>query len=455
MAEHFDLAIVGGGPAGQAAAIALQGLDLSIAVIDEQAQPGGQILRQPPAQFAVRLWLPGRAYDRLKAQTEHFGRLDRVSWLGRHTVIEIARDGAHFALLTENALGVRAITADRVLIAAGCQDLAVPLAGWTLPGVYTAGAIQAFVKSQQYVPGERIVLAGTHPLQLLIAAQIVAAGGTVAEVLFAQPISAMFRAVLTKPLVGLRGSGNMLAAAAALRILRRAGVPVSFGSALQRIEGESRVTHVILASGRRIACDTVGLNYGFVPQSLLPRMMGAKVRPAGAAGGFAAVHDEWMRSSLPGLYVAGETTGVAGAPASQAEGELAGVGIGLDAGWIDMAEAGRQTRRARSRHRHLQAFARLLDTVANPLPWFPVPEDDTIICRCEDVDYATLAAQSGGGSANAVKLITRCGMGPCQGRNCEPSLLRMLDDRGLTSDPGFTQRFPARPIPVSELADPG
>lgn len=454
MSEHFDLAIIGGGPAGQAAAIALDGLGVNIAVIDEQARPGGQILRQPPALFQIQRWLPGRDYDWLKAQADRFGQLETVSWLGRHTVMEIARDGRRFAILTENATGVRPLLADRVLIAAGCQDLAVPLPGWTLPGVYAAGAIQAFVKSQQFLPGQRIVFVGTHPLQLLIAAQIVQAGGMVAAVLFAQSMAAMIGAISSKPAVVLRHSRTMLAAAGALRILRSAGVPVSFGAALDRIEGEGGVTGVVLASGERIACDTVGLNYGFVPQSLLPRMMGAAVRPAGPAGGFAAIHDEWMRSSIPGLYVAGETTGVAGAPASQAEGEMAGLGIGLDLDLINGGDAARRARPIRARHRQLQSFAELLDEIADPRPWFPAADHETLICRCEDVDFATLSARLDSGSANSIKLTTRCGMGLCQGRNCEPSLLRMLADRGHADDPGFTQRFPARPISIAHLADP-
>jgi thioredoxin reductase len=455
MAERYDLAIVGGGPAGQAAALALDGLGLTIAVIDEQARPGGQILRQPPAIFSVNRWLPGHDYDWLKSQVDRFERSDAIRWIGRHSVVEIIQAPDGFSLLADGEDGLLTISAQRVLIAGGCQDLAVPLPGWTLPGVYSAGGIQAFVKSQQLVPGRNIVLAGTHPLQLLVAAQIVQAGGSVSAVLFAQSRAAMIRPVVSNPWTVLRHAHLMRTAIAAMRILRSAGVPVRFDESLAAIEGDESVAGVRLArSGEIVRCETVGLNFGFVPQSILPRMLGATMRPAGAAGGFAATHDRWMQSTVAGLYVAGETTGVAGAPAAAAGGAIAGLGIALDLGAVSLDEAERRASPVRARHRRVLGFAKLLDAIADPSPWFPGQEPDTIICRCEDVRHADLADALHCGSANSIKLVTRCGMGPCQGRNCEPSLLRMLAADGHPDNPGFTQRFPARPIPIMDLADP-
>ncbi|ARS27305.1 FAD/NAD(P)-dependent oxidoreductase [Sphingomonas sp. KC8] len=452
MADAFDLIIIGGGPAGQAAAIALGGLGLSIAVVDEQPRPGGQILRQPPAGFAVGNWLAGRAYDGLKAQLARFLALDGVTWAGGHSVLGIARADDGFIVQASGPNGLRRLTAARVLIATGCQDLAVPLPGWTLPGVYAAGGIQAFVKSQQLVPGNRIVLAGTHPLQLLVAAQIVAAGGTVAAVLFAQPMAAMARALLARGRVAVGQAGTMGAAASAFATLYRAGVPVRFGVGVDAVLGDDRVA-AVRTSGGEIACDTLGLCYGFVPQSALPRMAGARVRAAGRAGGWAAAADGWMQSSVAGLFVAGETTGVAGAPAAMAAGEIAGFGIARSLGLIDGAVADRRARPARRRHGRLLAFADLLDRVADPTGYFPATAPDTLACRCEDVEFATIdAAIATGGSANAIKLATRCGMGACQGRNCEPTLLRRL---GRAGDGGFTQRFPVRPVATGDLAEPG
>lgn len=454
MADRYDVLIVGGGPAAQAAALALDGHGLSIAVIDEQPRPGGQILRQPPTRFRIENWLPGGAYDRLKAQLVRFEGLAGVDWLGGHSALGLLHGKDGFVVQASGPEGFRHIEAKRVLIAAGCQDLAVPLPGWTLPGVYAAGGIQAFVKSQQIVPGDRILLAGTHPLQLLIAAQIVKAGGTVSAVLFAQPQTAMVRAMLANGGAAFANIRNLFMAAGAMSTLRRAGVPVRYGVGLKAAIGDDRVTGARTGIGD-IACDAIGLCYGFVPQSALPRSIGARMRPAGAAGGWAAEHDEWMRSTVPGLFVAGETTGVAGAPAAMAAGEIAGIGIAHDIGLIDRSTAARRAAKPRREHAALLRFAAMLDAVADPTGHFPRPEPETLACRCEDVRFATIdAAIAGGGSANAVKLVTRCGMGPCQGRNCEPTLLRRLDTAGRRGDPGFTQRFPVRPVAIGDLADP-
>lgn len=456
MTDRRDVLIIGGGPAGQAAALALDGHGLAVAVVDEQPRPGGQILRQPPTRFSVANWLPGAAYKGLKAQLRRFETSSDIDWLGGRSVLGLSREGADgFVVQTSGPDGLRRIAARRVLIATGCQDLAVPLPGWTLPGVYAAGGIQAFVKSQQIVPGDRVLLAGTHPLQLLIAAQIVAAGGSVAGVLFAQSQAAMVRAMLARASAAFANIRNLAAAAGAMATLHRAAVPVRYGVALETALGDERVTGARTSDGD-IACDAIGLCYGFVPQSALPRMLGARMREAAPHGGWAADHDEWMRSSVAGLFVAGETTGVAGAPAAMAAGKIAGIGIALDLGLIDRSTADRLAAGPRRDHAALLRFAAMLDAVADPSDHLPVPAPETLACRCEDVDFATIdAVIAGGGSANAIKLVTRCGMGPCQGRNCEPTLLRRLATAGRPGDSGFTQRFPVRPVSIGDLADPG
>lgn len=451
MTEFCDVAIVGGGPAGQAAALALARHSLRIAVIDEQPRAGGQILRQPPLQFQVSGWMRGQAYSALHEQLQSFETTEGIEWLGGRSVIGITRGSdSLFSLGLADAGGLSTLKASRVLIAAGCQDLAVPLPGWTLPGFYAAGGIQAFIKSQYFIPGERVVLAGTHPLQLLIAAQIVAAGGTVAAVLFAQPRTVMARLLASQPIAAIRQGAALLTTASAMATLCKHGVPVRFDTGIHAVLGSQRVTSLRTNAGD-IPCDTVGLCYGFIPQSALPKMAGAAMRPAGPAGGWAAVRDNWMQSSIPGLYVAGETTGVAGAAAAMSAGVIAGTGIALDLGLVTQEEANRQAARARrDRSRHLR-FAALLERIADPRRYFPGIDADTLVCRCENVSLAALQPLMDGRSANAIKLVSRCGMGLCQGRNCEPTLLRLLD---RPDEQGFTARFPARPVMLGDLAAP-
>lgn len=441
----LDVAIIGGGPGAQAAALQLAPHSLSVTVFDEQARAGGQILRQS-AQG-----VPANSYPALAAQLAAFEALP-LDWRGSHSVLGIAAIGEGFRVDAVGPTGVVHVEASKLLVAAGCQDVAVPVPGWTLPGVMAAGGLQAFIKAQGLVPGNAVLLIGTHPLMLLIADQITRAGGHVVGVLFAQARTALAAALVADPLPALRGAGNLLDAARAWRRLRRAGIPVRFGARLAELQGTGRVAAALLESGERIGCDTVGLCFGFVPQAELIRAVGAKIMPAGGAGGWRGVADAWMESTVPGLYLAGETLGVAGAPAAAAGGAIAGIGIAHAFGMMTEADAARRAAPFRRDHGRALRFAALLDRIADPGPHWPAVTPDTLACRCENVSFGTLeTALATATTANTVKRLTRCGMGVCQGRNCEPTLLRMLARRGHDDDPGFAARYPARPVAIGDL----
>lgn len=465
MAERgvFDLLIVGGGPAGMAAARTASGFGLSIAIVDEQPRPGGQILRQPPASFAVAGWLPDRGYREVRTELAAFEALDDITWLGGRSVAGLAREagGERFVLYLAGIAGADRVTATHVLVAAGCYDLPLPLPGWTLPGVMAAGGVQAFLKSQQLVPGDRFVLAGTHPLMLVIAAQLVAAGGQVAAVAFEQRRATMAGTMLRHAATALANASTLAAGAAAFRALRRHRVPVLFGERLAAVRGANAVTAAVLAGAageRDVACDRVALCFGFLPQSDLPRLAGASVRWAEPVGGWRTDCDEWMRTDVPGLSVGGETAGVAGAAAGLSRGRLAALGILLATGRIGAAEAERRAAPVRRRLRGELAFADMLAEIADPGEAVArIPPPATILCRCEDVTYGTVAtALEEVQAPNAIKLMTRVGMGLCQGRTCEAALLRAIAAHGGQASvgrSGFTIRFPVRPVRIGDIVD--
>lgn len=448
----YDLIVVGGGPAGQAACLALkQRLD-SIAVIDEQHRPGGQILRQPPAAFTVRNWLTGPEYRALRAQLKAFEALRGVDWLGGRSVLGIQPQGEGWRVLASEGSQVTGISARRVLIATGCYDMTVPLPGWTLPGAMSAGAVQSFVKSQSLVPGRRIALCGTHPLQLLVAEQIIAAGGEVACVSFAQDLVGSLAKVLRHPRAVLTHLPRLLGVLASTIRMTGKGTVVRFGDAPLAVLGEDRVAGLKLNKSGEIACDSIAFCFGFLPQSDLPRALGLEVQP-GPIGGWVAVHDEWMRSSRQGLYVAGETVGVKGAEVASAEGEIAGIGILLDFERVTPENARVEVARARRRRQRALAFSDLLDDIGNPADFTKLEvEPQTILCRCEDVTFgAVRQAKDVSSEPSAIKLATRCGMGPCQGRNCEHLLLQQLPTTQIGSS-RFRARFPARPIRIGNFS---
>ena len=447
----YDLIVIGGGPAGQAACLALKQRLGRVAVLDEQQRPGGQILRQPPVAFTVRNWLTGRDYRALQAQLKAFEALDGVTWLGGRSVLGVQPEGDGWRVLASDGAAVSGFTARRVLIATGCYDMTAPLPGWTLPGAMSAGAVQAFVKSQKLVPGRRIALAGAHPLQLLVAEQIVEAGGQVAVVAFTQTLTSALAKVFRHPRAVLSNLPRLLGVMMSAARMMRGGVPIRFGDRPVAVLGDSEVTGLSLEASGDVDCDTVAFCFGFLPQSDLTRAAGLDVCP-GRVGGWVARHDDWMRSSRAGLYVAGETVGVKGAEAASAEGRIAGLGILLDAGRLTESEARVEAASPRRRRGRALAFSALLEDVGDPTAFTVLkPPADTIICRCEDVTLGAISqAVSIVSDPGAIKLATRCGMGPCQGRNCEHLLLQQLPGAADTQ-PGFRPRFPARPVRIGDF----
>ena len=246
--EH-DLLIVGAGPAGLAAAGQAAAHGMRVAILDEQARAGGQILRQPPREFRVSGWLAGRAYEPLKQLLRDTVQLEGIEWRTRTSVLGLvprAAPGTGFDVVVAQPTGTQTLHARRLVLASGCYELAAALPGATLAGVMTAGAIQTFLKSQQYLVGEEIFFCGTHPLQILVADQVVRSGGRVAGVAFAQSAASALT-LLRHPLILARRAGHFAMLGAALARLRLAGVPVLFGQVVTEVQGTDRARAVQLA----------------------------------------------------------------------------------------------------------------------------------------------------------------------------------------------------------------
>lgn len=472
-----DLAIVGAGPAGMAAAEVAADQGVHVTLIDEQATPGGQFLRQPPSGWNVSGWLDGAAYRDGKRLLERVSADRRPEWIMQASVAGIfAADddgGRRFTLLIDacgGAGGTRRVEAKSVLIAAGCFDLPVVFPGWNLPGVMATGGIQAFLKSQQVVPGKRFLFAGSHPLQLVVADQILAAGGSVAGVLFSQSRGRALE-LLKHPSVVLRAADKLTETAALLRRLRKAGVPIRFGRTLLRANGRDSLESVTTvpvgpggrldrAAGDDIECDRLGVCFGFLSSSELARQAGVDCRWQPSRGGWIAGHDANMASSVPGIYVAGETTGVAGSDVAALEGRIAGLAAAVELGRIDADRARLLMRAPRRRLRQRERFARLLAELSWPghALFDQLMTDSATLCKCEEVKVGVLRHQleqnPGMTTASAVKLLSRAGMGLCQGRYCHFALTRLMAGHlGVAEETvgGFTARFPAKPLAIDSL----
>lgn len=464
--DRADVAIVGAGPGGCAAAAMLAAHDLDVVVIDEQHAAGGQIHRRPPQSFAVTPAQRGRDRSRPDHRirwmlgTTAWGLFDVDAEVDEGPVVALARGG-----------DVARVRARRLLLAPGAFDLPVAFPGWTLPGVMAAGGIQAFLKTRQLLPGRRFVLAGAHPLLLVIADQLLRTGAEIATVAFAQPAPTMAESV--RSLAQLRGRwGGLMQLAGPLARLRHARVSIQFGAIIVAADGTREVHGAVLADiderwrvrpgrHRRLECDTIAIGYGFVPSGELARQAGCEMRHDDPAGGWVVACDRWMQTSRPAIYAAGEITGIAGADQAACEGELAAIGILRDLGRISPEEAGRRSAAPRRRYARLLRFSSLVQRR------FAVPRevraalchDDTVVCRCEEVTASALSRALADNrhitTADAAKLLTRVGMGPCQGRMCEPTVTQLIANatgRAPSAVGAFAARPPVKPIPLGALA---
>ncbi|MEV8095363.1 FAD-dependent oxidoreductase [Kitasatospora sp. NPDC085879] len=464
-ARPYDLAIVGAGPAGLAAAVTAAGLGLRCALLDAAERPGGQYYRHPaPGLGAAR---PDRLHHHWPAFAALLRRLDahtragRVDHLSGHHVWT-AEPGETWRLhavvgpggpSSAGSAGRAAVVEARaVLLATGAYERQLPFPGWTLPGVVTAGGAQAMLKSGLVLPGRRIVVAGSGPLLLAAAASLATAGARVPAVVEAGDYLGYARTPAALAALA-RNPGKLGEGARHAALLLRHRVRLRPRSAVVEAHGEDRVTAVTVArldadwrpvpgTGRRIACDALAVGHGLLPQIELATELGAATR-TGPDGAVALAVDERLRTNLPGLWAAGETCGVGGADLALVEGEIAAREI-----------AGRPVPAAlRSLRRRRRAFADLLAAAHRPGPgWTDWLTPRTDVCRCEEVTAARIREavdELGAGDARTVKLLTRAGMGWCQGRMCGPAVACLAGG----GPPRPDSRPLACPVPLAHLAD--
>lgn len=388
MNQHYDIVVAGAGPAGLHAVRAAAGAGARVLLLDDNPRVGGQVWRQGPhypPQAALR-----DIYTALQAHPEV------TIWTSARAVAPLAASG----LLVESAeWGGVGISYGQLILATGARERLLPFAGWTLPGVTGAGALQALIKSGTPVRGERIVIAGSGPLLLAALATARAAGAQVVAVV--EQASALAVARFAASLVAT--PAKLVQAAQLTRGF--AGTRYWTGGVLREARGDGRVEQVSILRGQReitLACDRVACGYGLVPNLTLAQALGCAIGEGGAM-----LVDDAQRTSVEGVLAAGESTGVGGMELACVEGEIAGLTASGTSRDLSVLHAQR-ARWRRFAQRIERAFA--LGEAARA-----IPRADTLLCRCEDVTVGEVSAYADWREA---KLHTRCGMGACQGRIC-------------------------------------
>jgi NADPH-dependent 2,4-dienoyl-CoA reductase/sulfur reductase-like enzyme len=397
----FDILVVGAGPAGIAAAVTAARAGQHVGLVDDNPAPGGHIWRTgahlPAAARQWQVRLDASSVVRLQGW--------RVFDCPEPGLVVAERNGAPWSRYTDAAINENHDCAElhcgALILATGARERFLPFPGWTLQNVMGAGGLDAMVRGGLPVAGKRVVVAGTGPLLLAVAAHLARRKANVAVICEQAPWSQL-----------ARFASHMFAEPAKL------WQGVQYRMTLRRTRyltgtwpiaalGRDRIEAVTLRQGGKqwdVDCDYLACGFHLVPNTELAELLGCRIE-----NGF-VVTDEVLQTSIPGIYCAGEPNGIGGVELSLLEGRIAALAA---SGSADIARS-----LARQRRRKL-GFVRALEQACALDPRLrELPAQDTIVCRCEDVRHAALREHTGWREA---KLHTRCGMGPCQGRICGPA----------------------------------
>jgi NADPH-dependent 2,4-dienoyl-CoA reductase/sulfur reductase-like enzyme len=460
--ERPQILVIGGGAGGLASALAARRVGADVVVLDERGLAGGQYYKQAAV---------GVAAGALDAQQAAGQRLiEAVARAGAVVVPECEVWGAFPAadaaadIHAVDPGGARRFQPARLVVATGAYERALPVPGWTAPGVMTTGAAQTLWRSYRTLPGRRVLIAGNGPLNLQVACEFARAGATVvavAETARTPRVSAL----RTLAAMAVANPGLMWAGLAYRASLIRHRIPLLYGHVVTRIERQrgglavtlGRLAGRAVEDVRRLQTDVVCLGYGFLPANEILRVLGAAHDYDAVRGQLVTRRQADGETTVAGVYGVGDCCGLGGAKTAVEEGTLAGLAaarsLGLTGLQVAKLESAARRRLARSRR-----FEHALWTLFEAARFdHELGDAETLVCRCEEVSLGRLEAALADGqpSIGELKLRTRAGMGRCQGRYCAPvmaGLLAARHGRPLDEMAFFAPRAPVKPVAIADLA---
>ena len=461
------LIIIGGGPAGVAAACEAAKAGVKCVLVEETDRIGGKVLHHVG---------PGstdgeaeRAARQLRADLEKFK--DEITILFNTRVWSVDADrtvslGRARLSKTGAASSPAHLLADCVIIAGGALERVVPFPGWTLPGVMTLGAANTLV-NHGVLPGRRMLIAGSGPLLLLLAANLLKAGVELAGVV--QLTTANDALQYARPLVRGAFPYKLLIALKAAARMVKASVPLINGAMVVSGAGGKRIQTVSIAaidnqtgrvgmhSKRQFEVDALACSYGLIPNTDISRVAGCWHLYDDQRGYWRTRLTAGNETSVPGVFMAGDCSSVRGYAAARLDGQLAAVGALAQLGVLAPAETEKRRQGIKRALRIYNAFGKALDIISRPHPAIlETLPDETCICRCEEVTLADIRAAHAYGAVdiNDIKRRTRLGMGHCQGRFCGQvisEIFAQLEGQAGYRD-NFTARIPVRPVTFEDMA---
>ncbi|MEP1765498.1 MAG: NAD(P)/FAD-dependent oxidoreductase [Sulfitobacter sp.] len=457
MSEHYDIAVIGAGPAGANAAIEASGHAAKVIILDEKPRAGGQVWRAKSAAIVTAPITPETVSgDDLRNALA----ASAATHLANARVWQIEREGDDWVLNVLKGGATVRIVAKALIIATGAREFVQPIPGWTTPGVIGLAGATALFKQDLTVPGLSTVVSGTGPLVFFVASEIRRLGGTVAAIVTPNTKRDWLRALpgmLARPSLMWRGAVWM----ADLLLAR---VPIYWGHAASAIEGDTKTSAVSIRKLDRVGspvgkahdipADSCCLGNGLTPAIEAAQLAGASIAHRPELGGWVAQVGADGSTDVKGLFICGDGAGIRGAAAAEIHGVLAG---NTAATYIGKAVQPPHPKRYSAYHRAARFGVAMTKLSIAKVGYQRLTTPDTIICRCESLTQKAVKAEitSGAQSTNAVKSGMRAGMGPCGGKYCQTAIASLLaqmhsSDQARIRPP--TPRPPLRPVPTSALA---
>ena len=460
-----DVLVIGGGPAGLQAAKAAAKSGCQVVVIDERPALGGQYFKQLSKTHA---------FDSDDSMDKQFraGRdlIREVEGLG----VKIMREAMVWGAFGPQDIAVFADGKSQVfepkqlVVATGAYERGVPVPGWTLPGYMTTGAAQTLLRSYRVSPGKRVILGGNGPLNIQVAYELTRAGVEVVAVVEAAP----------KP--GIGQAGNLMRMAVEspdlvrdgityTRTLKNANVPILYDHVIIEARGEGKVETAVIArltpngepiqgTQREFKVDAICVGFGFQPSADVSRPLGCRHHYDAKKGTLTIETDANCQTSVPGVFVAGDSGGMGGSRAAQEQGFIAGCAAARGTGRTLPSDVEAELARRKGKlGSHLRFQAALWDVFKAPRWMHELAREDTLVCRCEEVTLGQINQAFGTGidTVGGIKRQTRAGMGRCQGRYCGPvmtHLQSLINGQPTEEFSFFAPRPPIKPVPIAALA---
>ena len=458
--KKVDLVVLGAGPAGVAAANVASKEGAEVVIIDENSSAGGQIYRAPPNEFQPQNSFKSDEFREGEKQRNILENSDLTA-LFKHRVWSVSSD---LVVSTVGPNGLSSWHARSLIIANGALERIIPFPGWTIPGVIGLAASTILLKSQYVLPGQSTVVAGCGPLLIAVANGIIKSGGKVSAIIDLNSKSDWIKAfprLLSRPdqlFKGMSWFANIM----------KAGIKLYGGHAVTNTKQVDNVLRISIApinsagsildskNQKIVEGDCLAIGHGLFPSTEITRLLKAKHIYDPLKGGWVPLIDDDFRSSIPGVYIAGDATGISGAFSAVQKGRIAGMAAVRD---LNVMSSQKYKAKIKSELIILKKNENFGKAAVRLMKFRPeliqTITSETIVCRCEDVFRSEIdeAIESGARDLNQLKAWTRCGMGPCQGRTCseaiEAILASKVGSRELAGQ--WTGRTPLRPIPIDQI----